>query len=342
MTSKLNIPEFEEFVNEYKILACAETKLCKLDYVNVKGYSVYCSSGSKVSHKSGGVCVFVEDKFLEELNFINCIEHCKTCEKLCNISNVMWLIMGNILFVIVYIHPEGSRYFDPDIFDSILCTTIELMSHFNVCNICLIGDFNARTGIMEDYVNMSEIICSSNPVLPNMVKDCIDLLNYDDVVLRKSQDTKINNHGKLFIQLCQILDVRITNGRFGHNSSSNTCKDASVVDYMAVTPQLFANIIDMKVKEFNPLLSDVHKSIELHIHPSLFDSNGIESDLKEELDNVKPIEEKCKWTQDKADDFVLSVLNNTQMLELDNDLNQFMSRLLIKHALIIVIKDFVI
>ena len=58
------------------------------------------------------------------------------------------------------------------------------------------------------------------------------------------------------------------NGRFGLDSALATCKDTSVIDYFAISPELFSCTLDMKVKSFNPLFSDVHNTIELHVHPS--------------------------------------------------------------------------
>ena len=38
--------------------------------------------------------------------------------------------------------------------------------------------------------------------------------------------------------------------------------------------ELFSCTLDMKVKSFNPLFSDVHNTIELHVHPSFLVCNS--------------------------------------------------------------------
>ena len=82
-------------------------------------------------------------------------------------------MLGDVLFihVVVYVHPEGSIYADSEIFDNIVCISIELLEHFNLYIICLTGDFNARTVSVDDFVLMDEIVSKANPLVPDLVKD---------------------------------------------------------------------------------------------------------------------------------------------------------------------------
>ena len=80
---------------------------------------------------------------------------------------------------------------------------------------------------------------------------------------------------RVLFKMCKNIDVRITNGRFGVDSSMPTCKDISVVDYFLVSTQLFVNILDVTVKIcFDPLIADVHNAIELYWHSSFFECNN--------------------------------------------------------------------
>ena len=86
LRSKLIVPEFIEFVNEYDMLACAETKLnSNIDSVSVTGYSYYGSKITKVSSKSGGVGVFVKDSIVDEFHVLDCRHHCSKCLLLCDV-----------------------------------------------------------------------------------------------------------------------------------------------------------------------------------------------------------------------------------------------------------------
>jgi hypothetical protein len=66
--------------------------------------------------------------------------------------------------------------------------------------------------------------------------------------------------------------TRILNGRFGTNSSISTCKNTSVVDYMIVSSNLFYSINSFEIFDFDPLLSDVHKTLGIEI-----DANAIKA-----------------------------------------------------------------
>ena len=53
----------------------------------------------------------------------------------------------------VYLPCEGSIYHHHDIFSDIARDLITLKSEFDV-PVCLIGDFNARTGLLDDFYTL--------------------------------------------------------------------------------------------------------------------------------------------------------------------------------------------
>ena len=66
--------------------------------------------------------------------------------------------------------------------------------------------------------------------------------------------------GKRLISLCKNIVMYILNGRCHNDKDLGkfTCKNASVVDYVICTDELFNRIADFYVDEFDPLLSDIH------------------------------------------------------------------------------------
>ena len=62
---------------------------------------------------------------------------------------------------------------------------MELLDHYNVHKRCFTGDFNAPSGMLDDFVFMDDTVSKANPVIPDLVKDCLALPNYDIDVLRK-------------------------------------------------------------------------------------------------------------------------------------------------------------
>ena len=80
----------------------------------------------------------------------------------------------------------------------------------------------------------------------------------DKLPARYSEDNVTNNQGFSMINFCKTANARIVNGRFGKCSELYTCKNASVVDYVVVSEDLFDVVSDFCVLDFDPLLSDIH------------------------------------------------------------------------------------
>ena len=57
----------------------------------------------------------------------------------------------------VYLPCEGSIYHHHDIFSDIAQDLITLKSDFNI-PVCIIGDFNARTGLLDDFLHIENEI----------------------------------------------------------------------------------------------------------------------------------------------------------------------------------------
>ena len=74
---------------------------------------------------------------------------------------------------------------------------------------------------------------------------------------RNSIDIKTNNYGHRLITLCKTINVHIVNDRIGvdRDRGATTRKNASIVDYILVSPQSFHDIMEFEVLEFYELLS---------------------------------------------------------------------------------------
>ena len=101
-------------------------------------------------------------------------------------------------------------------------------------------------------------ICQGDHSKPNVhVEEVAGFENDVKIVLengfsleRYSQDNVTNNSGYRLIELCKDLGIFIVNGWFGsyYSLGEFTCKNASVVDYILMSPKLFT-----KVLKFNAL-----------------------------------------------------------------------------------------
>jgi hypothetical protein len=124
----------------------------------------------------------------------------------------------------VYIPPEYSRYSSPDAFSQIENEYLEFTEKFK--NICLIGNFNARTAEDDEFIILDETFDDFIECAPNVLQQ----LNLP--LKRNNVDKGKKTYGNLFLNLCRGNDLFIVNGRIGDNKEGYlTCRNASIVDY---------------------------------------------------------------------------------------------------------------
>ena len=94
--------------------------------------------------------------------------------------------------------------------------------------VIIAGDLNARTGILDDFIETDN--SAHSPV------DCAPLLS--DVSNRKNLDGHVNNNGKSILEICKALDLRFLNGRLKGDSlgriTFNGHQGFSTVDYLTI------------------------------------------------------------------------------------------------------------
>ncbi len=145
-----------------------------------------------MKNRSGGVCIFIKETIYNNYDVILCNDHCDVCKALCNaMDSILWCIIGNVLFSVVYIAPESSVYVDRDIFEKMSLTIVELLSHFNISQVCILGDFNARTGTLQDYILPDESLLRSNVISDYLIDHIIASVN-DSIGKRLNSDNTVN------------------------------------------------------------------------------------------------------------------------------------------------------
>lgn len=327
LSSKLNIPDFVDFIEKYDIIALAETRLYSYDNVNIKGYTVYpggkvdASAFSSRRVKHGGVCLLIKNDLVRLVSEIN-IETTK------HYDGILWCIIGNILFGVMYIPPSRSVNLDEDIFDRIQNDIVNIQNEYeHVNSTCLLGDFNGRTGLDPDYTLYDDYVIKE---IDDKVQNDILLHNSTDTLgCRISQDLIVNEQGRKVLGICNSMNLRIVNGRFGPSSSSFTCKGSSVVDYALLSPSLFSEVLNFKIDHFDPIISDVHKSITLDFHCTIFVnrlSNNYDTISENNNSCVlsgEKLETRVKWNANKANNFRENI-SNEFITELNNKLDKLL------------------
>ncbi|CAG2246714.1 unnamed protein product [Mytilus edulis] len=221
---------------------------------------------------------------------------------------------NKFLFGCIYIPPENSKYSSEEAFTEIE-EELLFFSH-DINNIALVGDFNSRTGHMSDIVeidenlfdmldivNASEIMNENTLCVNNFIKKGIPLERYsEDKII-------VNNYGRKLIELCKRCSLCFANGRLHQDKfiGKNTCKDASLVDYLILSPDMFDLVIEFEILDFDPTLSDVHNQM----HFSLCITHKNYTDQQNKKNNTY-----VRWNTNKAHEFTQVLSDDTDALNL--------------------------
>ena len=105
----------------------------------------------------------------------------------------------------------------------------------------LLGDFNARTSKLEDFVSKE-----GSTFIDDITETSYTPKN------RENFDSTVNNHGKCLIELCKTCNLRILNVRtLGDSFGKPTFhgkNGTSLVDYIICDQDLIQNIKHFTVK----------------------------------------------------------------------------------------------
>ena len=116
--------------------------------------------------------------------------------------------------------------------------------------VVLIGDFNARTDLVSDFIEIDKCvaeICGVNTTEDEVFCDKSKLQLFGIETRRFNNDKTVNNNGYKLMDLCRNHDLKIVNGRFGLDSGLGkyTCikpNGSSVVDYAITSTSLLQMI----------------------------------------------------------------------------------------------------
>ena len=209
----------------------------------------------------------------------------------------------------VYLPGEDSKHKDNDMFDIIANDIFSLKNTFNL-PICLIGDLNSRTGIIDDTFAIEQSVIN-NCELDDFAQELFDMSFTNDpnniIGKRYNKDNEVNHNGQLFIDFCKVNNMKIVNGRFGSDKgigelTFNSTRGSSTIDYCVVSPNLIPHIQDFEVDLFDRNLSDCHSPIVLTLKTNLSIVNENENEVIPESDiDYEPV--STKWCNEKKLDF---------------------------------------
>ena len=215
--------------------------------------------------KSGGIAILVRQDLADSVNVLNFSDN----------EYVLWLklhrsILGySVIIGTVYIPPRSSKYSTEHEYDAIMKDLIDINIGYNECNICLVGDFNSRTGNLLDFVEPDEQLMHATGL-----EECKSELFIDKITLekriqeiRQNDDKVIDENGSKLVDFCIQTGFLIVKGRTGtdRNVGKVTCKGASTVDYVLGNVDLFRHIDAFHVELSDKCLSYIHCPLSLEL-----------------------------------------------------------------------------
>ena len=242
LVSKVEHGVLEVYLNNFDIACLTETKIDHIEDDFLPNFHPFILGRKNKSHRYGGIhgiCIMVKKKLVDFVSVVR-----ETSDE-----NVLWIKIDKGAFGLecilgaIYLPHEGSRFHSNEIFDILAEDIMCLESKYNL-PIVLIGDFNARTGVVDDFMTVEDTItveCGLDEV-DNAIFDVKSRLESLGITTERNNEDKkrCNNNGFQMIELCKSLNVKIINGRFGDDKGIGKLicdalyRGASTIDYALV------------------------------------------------------------------------------------------------------------
>ncbi len=282
--AKDGIPEIHKLLLDHDLFALQETK----GEVNLSNFC--CFNSNRKGSNSGGVCIGVHKSLKAGVSKV----HIDATEDIIAVKlKANYFDLNKDTYLInVYDSPvNGSfkkrkRAFGTDDILSTLEHLQEFLANIPLNeDVILLGDFNARTGTLDDMMS------NDNHLIDADLNDHY----YKHLPKRNNIDQKLNANGRPFIELLQTTGLVILNGRtLGDIFGEPTCiqrQGASVVDYISVSPSLHGRVRHFKVENISQYSDHRPLSMSISTNPLKRISSDI---LSSDIQNAP---QAFKWTR---------------------------------------------
>ena len=263
LASKLKFGIFEETIKEYDFVCLNEIKTDFIAPDEFMDFEAFVSQKTNRKGKTIGIAILANKKNSMNLKLLDTSS-----------NYILWLLVEDdsstfdFILGAVYI-PCGLSLADSEaIFDEISLDIVKIKSVHDK-PLILMGDFNARTGTKEDFVDFN-----SEKIDSDFFED-ESMHNQEKLNLcqRYNLDKNNNINGNGLISLCKNFNLVITNGRFGSDKGvgNYTCykpgseNGTSVIDYSLTSDSLLPYICNFSIGVFDKSLSDVHCPLFLEL-----------------------------------------------------------------------------
>ena len=181
LKNKTNLNILPEVVKNFDVIGLVETLSNNFDKPYYDSFDVYTGKDENKLKGFHGMALMVKKT----------LQH-----KFSEAGSGLWVEITNASLCydigLFYMPCENSKFWHRELFDLI---EEEVTQHrYANENVIILGDFNARTGLLSDFVSLDEDLQFQN---------------------RANTDKKVNNNGRRLVDLCKTCDMLIINGRAG-------------------------------------------------------------------------------------------------------------------------------
>ena len=200
----------------------------------------------KFGRSSGGVAVYYK-KYLER--YIERIFHTFQFGVVLKLQGSLLAECNTLILIAIYLPPEFSPRYEGtengvELLEDLL---YKVRSAYCNCSIMILGDLNARTGTLQDY------IIDDNVEHINDMDQWYNSSSFN--IPRNSKDKTVNKAGIALIDLCCEFDVHILNGRYSNDMkesftyiSTNGC---SVIDYIILSTSMMESVHEFSIENYD-------------------------------------------------------------------------------------------
>lgn len=148
LKSKLNCPDFLNFLHKYDIICIQESRLDDVDHIIVPGYKLFMHNRKQIArYQSGGIALLAKEEYIP---FIHVPKKENKFVFWFKISKRILHINKNLICGVIYIPPQASKYTHPDPYLELQIEVDRICGTSN--HILLLSDFNSRTANLCGYI----------------------------------------------------------------------------------------------------------------------------------------------------------------------------------------------
>jgi hypothetical protein len=312
--------DFCEFINRHDIIGLCETHLSPekaFDYDNYQVRSIYRPRPKNALRDYGGISIIYKNCFKGKITVLQRKE-----------TNYVWIQVKqdslkrekDLFICFAHIPHTESSYFTKINYNILNCIHGNIMEYKNIGDVILLGDFNGRTGTMEDWVTDDTI--SHLPIEDNYITD-------KAIRHRKSHDSTVNERGRDIIDLCLSSQVRILNGRVVGDLQGKLTfykNGVSAIDLCMVDENMFNDVCYFQVNDLNRHLSD-HCGISVKIKAKIL----VECEA-EKTDNTLPLPTKYNWNEESSNLFRNALTSPQIQTEIQSFMNNLSETINVEHS----------